>query len=318
MDADTELLASDDSGTGTTRAIFARHETFHPRHGWLKKGYDAALADPSVFTRDDAAVVLGVGKNMVRAIRYWCLAFKVLESHAGQTFPTEFGNTLLGPGGWDPFLEDVASLWLLHESLLSSPSLATAWEYAFFAFAKQEFTLDELVSGLDEYAEREFPNSRTVPASFRKDASCILRMYAGKPARGMPSEESIQCPFVDLGLITAGSTPDRSVFVFGDKPGLPASIIAAACLQFAHRTGGTARTVSFSRLLRERGSPGMSLKLTEAALYDALEDVADRGAEIGISDAGGVVQLTYGAAPQVTARQLLEDYYSAVFAEVVG
>ncbi len=25
--------------------IFARHETFHPRFGWLKKGFDRALAD---------------------------------------------------------------------------------------------------------------------------------------------------------------------------------------------------------------------------------------------------------------------------------
>src|SRR6266508_2474489 len=60
------------------RPTFARHETFHPRFGWLKKGFDAASRHPDVFLRDDATVLLGVGKNMVRAIRYWCLAFKIL------------------------------------------------------------------------------------------------------------------------------------------------------------------------------------------------------------------------------------------------
>ena len=59
--------------------VFARHETFHPRFGWLKKGYDKVSDDQEVFSKKDAPVVLGVGKNMVKAIRYWCIAFKIIE-----------------------------------------------------------------------------------------------------------------------------------------------------------------------------------------------------------------------------------------------
>ena len=80
----------------TIRQTFARHETFHPRFGWLKKGFDQAAKDPTIFLQDDATVRLGVGKNMVRSIRYWCSAFKLLESDC----PTEFGNQLLGSTGW--------------------------------------------------------------------------------------------------------------------------------------------------------------------------------------------------------------------------
>ena len=46
-------------------SIFARHETFHPRFGWLKKGFDRASIDSETFLREDAPVRLGVGKNMV-------------------------------------------------------------------------------------------------------------------------------------------------------------------------------------------------------------------------------------------------------------
>ena len=53
--------------------VFARHETFHPRYGWFRKAYVAATRDPHVFTSEDAPVRLGVGKNMVRAIRFWGL-----------------------------------------------------------------------------------------------------------------------------------------------------------------------------------------------------------------------------------------------------
>ena len=53
-----------------TAQVFARHETFHPRFGWLKKGFDKADRDSGIFLREDAPVLLGVGKNMVRSIRY--------------------------------------------------------------------------------------------------------------------------------------------------------------------------------------------------------------------------------------------------------
>lgn len=99
-----------DASLVKSQPVFARHETFHPRFGWLTKGFDHAAADPKVFGRDDAPVRLGVGKNMVRSIRYWCHAFKLLAADQ----PTEFGKQLLGEQGWDTYLEDPASLWLLH------------------------------------------------------------------------------------------------------------------------------------------------------------------------------------------------------------
>ena len=56
-----------------------RHETFTPRYGWLKKGYDRCEANPHVFNDDNAIEQLGVGKNMVRSIRFWCVLFRMLE-----------------------------------------------------------------------------------------------------------------------------------------------------------------------------------------------------------------------------------------------
>ena len=34
--------------------VFARHETVHPRNGWLRKGYEAARGDPQILLRKDA------------------------------------------------------------------------------------------------------------------------------------------------------------------------------------------------------------------------------------------------------------------------
>ena len=58
----------------STKPTFGGHEKFVCRDGWLKKGVDAVTLNPDVFSTDQGLVDLGVGKNMVRSIRHWCLA----------------------------------------------------------------------------------------------------------------------------------------------------------------------------------------------------------------------------------------------------
>ncbi len=132
---------------------FARRETFHPRFSWLKKGFDRASVDSEIFLREDAPVRLGVGKNMVRSIWYWCSAFKLLQDDQ----LTEFGQQLLGADGWDPYLEDPASLWLLHWKLFEYPCQATAWNFAFNDFRQVKFTAEDLFYQLCEYRDRVAP-----------------------------------------------------------------------------------------------------------------------------------------------------------------
>jgi len=99
---------------------FSGHETFVFRYGWLKKAVDATDAitgKPRVFTEEDAIVILGVGKNMVRSIRHWGLSTGVIEEEARSrgalVQPTRFGQFIFGAGGQDQFLEDPNTLWLL-------------------------------------------------------------------------------------------------------------------------------------------------------------------------------------------------------------
>ena len=94
--------------------MFARHETFHLRHMWLKKAYNGLQKDGSLFLREDATVRLGVGKNMVGSIRFWCQAYKVIEREKNVLATTELGHRILAEDGLDPYLERPQTLWLLH------------------------------------------------------------------------------------------------------------------------------------------------------------------------------------------------------------
>ena len=58
---------------------FGRHESFPLRFGWLTKGLSGLQLDPKVFEREDATITLGVGKNMVSAMRYWLQATQMVR-----------------------------------------------------------------------------------------------------------------------------------------------------------------------------------------------------------------------------------------------
>ena len=78
---------------------FAGHETFSLRYGWPKKAVDATAADPLVFTRDEAVITLGVGKNMVRSIRHWGLMTGILEEDPRAAEQSRPSHPPFRPGG---------------------------------------------------------------------------------------------------------------------------------------------------------------------------------------------------------------------------
>jgi len=297
----------------TFHPIFARHETFHPRFGWLKKGFDKANDDNSLFSKESAPAVLGVGKNMVKAIKYWCLAFKVVdESRTNGKYvhkPTDFAEKLLSANGWDPFLENPSSLWLLHWNLFKVPCFAPAWFFTFTELNKIDFSADDLLFSLKEYRARQFPSKKILDSSLNKDVNCLLRMYVERTGKKNLKEDSLDCPFTDLGIINAYTDSKRFTFNFGNKSTLPPEIIVSACLEFSSSFQDEARTISISRLLYDAGSPGQAFKLNESSLSGAIETVSSKAKEIHLTDTAGMIQLAYDNDPLTISEKILDGYY---------
>lgn len=250
---------------------------------------------------------------MVNSIRYWCNAFKVIEHNNGKKGsyqPTTFAWNLLNEEGWDPYLEDPASLWILHWHLFKSPCDVPVWYVAFNEFNHIEFTADDLVYASTEFKNHHFPTKRLSDLSIPKDVNCLLRMYVGKNTIKQLREDSLDSPFTQLSLITAFSDSKRYMFNFGNKPTLPPAIIVWACLDYAVDTGDDATTVSISRLLYDARSPGQILKISEATLCDAIEKVSRNIKKITLTDTAGMIQVTFKADPHELSESLLNRYYN--------
>jgi hypothetical protein len=304
-----EQITLDKIKSQADNLVFARHETFYPRYSWLKKGFQAVSENSGIFLEEDAHIQLGVGKNMAKAIRYWCGAFKLIEDdRAEQSIqPSQFGRILLADDGYDSFLEDPASLWLLHWHLLKQPCKATSWHFTFNSFRQIEFTVADLQLALAKY--RDGLGNRTVDASLNKDVTCLLRMYVRQSDDLSLNEDNLDCPFAELGLIQRAGDSLHYSFRIGAKPSLHAEIVVAACLDFAKTVGSSQRTISLSSLLFDVGSPGMVFKLSESALCDAIEQVARWCNEIALSEGGGIIQMSFDQDPINLSHTLLNRYY---------
>ncbi|UHQ53736.1 DUF4007 family protein [Microbulbifer sp. YPW16] len=256
---------------------FGRHETFALRYGWLSKGFNAILSSKKgakVFEDDDATVVLGVGKNMVTSIRYWLRACGMTDAVSGA--PTELGVALLSENGFDPYLEDEATVWLLHWLLVSNTGLATSWYWFFNRFHKPEFTGQELATALVDFVhDQVIAKKKPAATTIKNDAGLLTRMYTqSKGNTRTPLEDALDSPFALLKLVTqsAGGRSYQSRPMA--RPELPVGVLGFAICQLLEAKKTT--VVPIEDLMYSRDeyvAPGSVFRLTEASLVTKLEEL---------------------------------------------
>ena len=191
---------------------FRAHDTFFIRKGWLNKGLRNVNADAGVFmgSKGNPMDVLGIGANMVKALRYWLQAVRLTSEPASgrkeQTF-TNFGNVVFEN---DPYIEEMGTLWLLHYQLASNKEEATAWYYFFNEFKASEFTKEDFVKQLSNYVR--INGEEVSERSLEDDYNCIINTYVSRmksnPEKVQP-ESNIDCPFGELGLIDIANRKEK-------------------------------------------------------------------------------------------------------------
>ena len=181
---------------------FRGHETFAIRKGWLNKGVKNIKRNPGVFLGDAGHPmdVLGIGANMVKALRYWMTATKIAEepnSGKRKQYLTDIGNLIYKN---DPYFEEMGSLALVHYGLASNEEDATAWYIFFNEFDYIEFSEDDFQSSVKKYVRmsgNNLPSERSVSDDFK----CIINTYHSKQSSDINPEDNIESPLTELGLI---------------------------------------------------------------------------------------------------------------------
>ena len=253
------------------QCAFGRHETFPLRYSWLTKGFHELCQDSHLFEADDVTVRLGVGKNMVNAIRYWLQAARLVDRKDGNYEPTILGIHMFDVDGYDPYLEDEATIWLIHWLIATNAQLATTWFWFFNRFHKPEFTAQEVATALVDFT-KERVNGRTSIKTVKQDASVLLRMYSrSKASARKPLEDVLDSPLALLGLVQ----PDLSGKNFRSIPQLrdvPVGVIGFAVVDLCNALNIS--QIPIEQLMygdENSAALGAVFRLTENALLTKLE-----------------------------------------------
>lgn len=174
------------------------HEKFTLREGWLSKGLSCVENDNRLFSGKEGADKLGVGSNMVKAIRYYMQCFNlIVESSAKGVRLSDLGRLICDN---DLYLEDDFTLWILHSNIAKNREKATLWYLFFIRCNAEEFRKEELFELLKQEVIK-FTGKDTIPdKSIKDDIDVILNMYSKNIDIDDP-EDKMKCPLATLGLM---------------------------------------------------------------------------------------------------------------------
>lgn len=293
---------------------FRAHDTFFIRKGWLSKGMKYVHSKPDVFVAKDENPmdVLGIGANMVKALRYWLQAVGLTEEpNSGkrvQTF-TPLGQSVFTN---DRYIEELGTLYLLHYRLSSNKSDATAWYYFFNEFTMSEFSRNDFVDFLQRRIRMEDSDATVAIRSLNDDFSCIINTYLPRyktsPNRVAP-ESNIDCPLGELGLIDILSKEKKTY-----RKAIPvASTISPwVALAIIVDQAGESKEISLNELLTAPCNIGKTLNLDAISMLDVLYQI-ERIGKIKINRTAGldVIHILEG----LTFQDCVDAYYQSINAQ---
>lgn len=253
-----------------TKLSFSGHETFYCRNLWLKKGFDF-LNKEYKFSDIDAPFKLGVGKNMVNSIRYWLKVFALTVDDVPEKLCFDI---LTDETGYDPYLEDIGTHWLMHWKLVTTQK-ASIYNILFNELRRTqiEFTTVSAVNFIKKLIEGR--NLKLSENTISSDFGVLIRMYIQENNSNREIEESYTGLLTDLELIQSigSSNQDKNnkkyTIESNEKQSLPLEILLYSIIEFME----TNISISISDLLSSNNSPGVVFALSQKGLIDKITTI---------------------------------------------
>lgn len=172
------------------------HESFSLREGWITKGIFEVKNNPKIFSCKDLTDIFGVGTNMVKSIKYWLLATRIIrEGKKNEYVLTDLGELIYE---YDPYLEDIFSLYFIHLNLVTNKEKALIWNLFFNLGNLKTFTKKELLEQIKYVLDSK--NLEYNENILMDEISTLLKTYVNEENNDTP-ENNFTCPLTDLKLI---------------------------------------------------------------------------------------------------------------------
>lgn len=293
---------------------FRNHDTFFIRKGWISKGMryvDLSKGEVFINRKENPMNVLGIGANMVKALRYWLQAIGITEEPRSgrriQSF-TDFGKLVFDH---DKYIEELGTLYLLHYKLASNLEMATSWYFFFNEFSLSDFTKDDFSLQIGNFIKIKDKDANVAARSIEDDFSCIINTYVPR-YKTMPNrvsaENNIDCPLGEPGLIDI-LKKERNMVVYKKAVPAASTFNPWVILAIIHANAAGRKEIGLNELLTAENNIGKIFNFDSITMLDVLH-TAERTGELKIIRTAGldVINLAHS----YKFEECVERYYQDI------
>lgn len=194
--------------------VVNKHSSFYMRSGWGTKIIEAVENDKHIFSPSNEQMAvdeLGLGRIMIKALRYWSVAMRLTEegkdSEGITQEKTVFFDLLSDKD--NRFFQDPGALLLLHRNLILNQDEATAWYWFFNEWNLQTISKEEFSDAFHSYLA---VNGMTIKKdAVEKEFNCLRSTYVGDASFDIKSvmDEDTYPFFGPLGILKV--TEDKKI-----------------------------------------------------------------------------------------------------------
>jgi len=219
--------------------------------------------------------------------------------------PTALGQKIFLGDGFDPFMEDITTLWLIHWKLSTNASALLAWDFLLNRWQESEFSESRVLTALQKEVDALARTASDV--TLRQHLSIFLHTYLPTGGRRSDvSEDNLDCPLTELELLVKIGERDSKesggrrepVYAFRreDKPAISHGLFAFCVNDFWNRRYPNEKTLPARAIANGHGSPGQIFKIPEQEIYQRLVEIDSiTSSRIRYSDSEALPQLSRGA-----------------------
>lgn len=259
--------------------VINKHGSFYLRSGWGTKIIQAVEADDMIFSPANEQLAvdeIGLGRVMIKALRYWADASGLTVEEKVQGGISERRTTLFDLlEANDRYFQKPGSLLLLHRNIALNEENATAWYWAFNELDKQAFTKEEFVDGLHYYlAVNEMSIKKT---AVDKEFNCFKNTYLAEKKFDIKTamDEDTYPFFGPLHLLRLNEDK-KFEKTYLTKAEMPLHILIYAIAKDNPEESSHRGQISIDKLMEEKRQVGKYFPMRYSKLIDMLLEAENK------------------------------------------